>query len=297
MNKHIKNSAVTNHFAVVEQTGKEIDTFNFDNFSYYQLEKMRKLTLICPDCGEKVHLRKIKYHVYAYGTHKENCKYNKKGKEKVIHVGGDKFQIRKMLTYAGLANGINTNAAGNSDVKETDTSNEQSEVIVDNKKRNSKSLKNLTIYIEQSGLNESIETDLEEEVRVDDLIVDRRNVDYKRFENLSGFRVFIARRVRVNDKMVPIKDYCTQGRDWVLVTEEKTSGTKERDKIYLIIRFLDARVNKEFKDHLFGDKRKNDDSVALLGHWESVDTGDNSLHIYKAILNAKCFYFFDSEKL
>ena len=89
-----------------------------------------------------------------------------------------------------------------------------------------------------------------EEVTVGDFLVDSRTIERARSTELEGIKMFVLRRCSPKDMVPPI----TTMREYVLLRDPKTEA--DTNAIYVQIKFAEKTHDKQFRDMLFGDKKR-----------------------------------------
>lgn len=144
-----------------------------------------------------------------------------------------------------------------------------------------------TIY---KALSELRLSDLiSEGITVGDFLIDYRSIERARCENLEGIKMFVLCRCNPKNMNPAI----TVSRDYVLLRDPFTLDDSKA--VYVQIRFAEETHDKQFRDKVFGDKKRGikpdpHKYIVAMGRVTRIDDSNYTLYRLSPVSSARlCF--------
>lgn len=150
-----------------------------------------------------------------------------------------------------------------------------------------------TIYKGSSGLR----TDdlIMDGMTVGDFLIDYRGIEKARTGDLEGIKMFILRRC--NPKFM--NPAITVSRDYVLLRDPYTID--DRKAAYVQIRFAEESHDKQFRDRLFGDKKRGIEPdprryIVAMGRVTRIEDPNYTIYKLSPVSSARLCFIKDIRK-
>lgn len=218
-----------------------------------QSEDDKQYDFRCPVCGRRAFLNISRMpnreNWFSSNEHTPECPLAEGGRVfrtpdgQEFHIGDAMRHVDRPINIPPLQQDAPTRGPEHEDEPEYDLGPDNATLFVPERLHTCS-----TIYRAASELRE--DDYLKEDVKVRDFLVDYRTIEMARNEGLEGIKMLVLRRC--NPRMMD--PAITVARDYVLLRDPYTID--DRNAIYVQVKFAEDTHDKQFRDRLFGDKKR-----------------------------------------
>lgn len=289
--------AEPNHYVYIVEQDKVKDTYAWDNLSKEELRSLQdSYSMLCPGCGATMFLRKYESHVYCYARHTStDCKYANGAKHITTKIGDVVYHIDAILHHRDKEESEEDEKVGKPSAANTEDAEDEvldTVAFFTEDVRYTSSIRNLKDGILHSNPDELINGN----IKVDDLVVWKRNILEKKRNGIEGIclaflkRYMVKRGTPLYNAILP----CTRKGYILLVDDSWVVGDEDNDHIFFLVKNpCHSAMDRHWND--IKDKSPRKHFIVVLSKWTRVDAPEG-LDIYKGLINSRSILFYGYEK-